>query len=1039
MQVYSSKNNLSLNEVDCSDGSKIKSARYTDYDFQARKKLKVLQKSDLIGDCHIYSDLIVDGSITSSSLDLSSAGQTYINNIAQKIYHLLGWDDANQIFEYSLLGYDDSVDERILELKNNTYTKVEMDVIVNNATSSAISYFSESMYVSPISGVVVATPCSVIPLGNTLVIPYSNTPSSKTQFFFQCNTPVVGQVLTCISAEGKTEWRNPSTSTSFVSTITTSNGVSSEPSFSVNDSITSQGMEYLPNTFRGTKSAIVADNDSVLCNHFVSSSENGMSITLEDANRQVGIRLQKFDEDSQQSILELFGGKPVSRDSFNKLNAQQIIRMDNNGIHLSSNQETIVMGALKIKEKESNYYNSNTTVVPASLQIGISNKLGSLLCYGNTSLIGNLLLPQGAASGKIWSCIDSSGVGQWVSPSETSVALPTSFSEKVIFYEGFTCENSSTSLSTFNNPVNVNNHFRFKQDFLRVQTNDPTKYTSFRDVGEGISFDIYKQKENEEVGFYFQNEGQTIMSVYQNMLTVNAISIGNIEKTIQSNNLPVSFPYMSYVSTFVNLENPSSAWPWTTGGNIAYNYYQASYTVPLSPTVSTINYHQQYPFRIDFSVPIRWAICYAYETYVVSGGGAGVGNNINTLFNYTSPSATISIMNSINPDVAVKSFTVTRTPDMREFSQNRHILHTADPVGLKFIHHFSDEPVVFSIFPEKDLPSYGTYYIKISMNLVVGSKGVRWRFSNWIRGDIRNPSFVFDINDDQLNQASASNPNYLFSGITCILARNPCYPTVSWTNTYGGYPSGDDVSSIYPIIFNQPTYSYPLPTLIIWKRTYHADSSSLPPEKPENTLVKNLITNNIYCYGAIQAKGTGVRAGSGSGKLDYLPHLFNAYWTDASQRLLLYIDDQVITTIKPNSTVCDYRLKENTRNARDVLERILNIPMIEYSVKNSEKTRSDGNRMGFFAHLLQESFPEFPNIVFNQKDDPANFQSINSPDLIILLMKAIQEIEKNRKKEMRKMYFLLFMFHFLFLFFVVIFLREQIFHRSFCGFGFWHN
>jgi hypothetical protein len=69
--------------------------------------------------------------------------------------------------------------------------------------------------------------------------------------------------------------------------------------------------------------------------------------------------------------------------------------------------------------------------------------------------------------------------------------------------------------------------------------------------------------------------------------------------------------------------------------------------------------------------------------------------------------------------------------------------------------------------------------------------------------------------------------------------------------------------------------------------------------------------------------------------------------------------------------------------------------------------KNTGNQIGFFAHKLQETFNEYPELVNNKKDDISEdgqikAQSIEMPTLNIIMMKAIQEqnvIIKNILKE----------------------------------------
>jgi hypothetical protein len=109
-----------------------------------------------------------------------------------------------------------------------------------------------------------------------------------------------------------------------------------------------------------------------------------------------------------------------------------------------------------------------------------------------------------------------------------------------------------------------------------------------------------------------------------------------------------------------------------------------------------------------------------------------------------------------------------------------------------------------------------------------------------------------------------------------------------------------------------------------------------------------------------------------------------------------------------NFTICDYRIKENIKPARNVLDRLCQVEMIEYEQKDISIFKKVGNHMGFIAHQIKELFQELPNIVSGEKDalnseGDIQPQTINS-EFTNLYLKAIQELnakveEQNKRIE----------------------------------------
>jgi hypothetical protein len=108
----------------------------------------------------------------------------------------------------------------------------------------------------------------------------------------------------------------------------------------------------------------------------------------------------------------------------------------------------------------------------------------------------------------------------------------------------------------------------------------------------------------------------------------------------------------------------------------------------------------------------------------------------------------------------------------------------------------------------------------------------------------------------------------------------------------------------------------------------------------------------------------------------------------------------------------DYRIKTKLGDALPVLDRICSVPMIMYELATVGMYKPDGTNIGFYAHELQETFPDIENIVVGVKDaidDEGNIktQAVNTFQLTNILMKAIQELNEVVKKQQEQINLLL--------------------------------
>jgi hypothetical protein len=125
----------------------------------------------------------------------------------------------------------------------------------------------------------------------------------------------------------------------------------------------------------------------------------------------------------------------------------------------------------------------------------------------------------------------------------------------------------------------------------------------------------------------------------------------------------------------------------------------------------------------------------------------------------------------------------------------------------------------------------------------------------------------------------------------------------------------------------------------------------------------------------------------------YVSNNLNTSWNNPVGGLSCWIDTTRIGTF----TISDYRIKENIVKARPVLERLCQVEMIEYELKNISIFTKRGTHHGFLAHQLEALFPELPNIVQGEKDamteDGKDIQPQTiSAEATNLYLSAIQEL-----------------------------------------------
>jgi hypothetical protein len=153
-------------------------------------------------------------------------------------------------------------------------------------------------------------------------------------------------------------------------------------------------------------------------------------------------------------------------------------------------------------------------------------------------------------------------------------------------------------------------------------------------------------------------------------------------------------------------------------------------------------------------------------------------------------------------------------------------------------------------------------------------------------------------------------------------------------------------------------------------------------------------TMRMNSFGVLSCgQGYRCKAGVNGG----IGNVFNLYWSGSSVQF--WIDSTNV-----GSVACDYRIKENIKPSKSVLNRLCNIQMFDFEHKNIGMFKNNGNHIGFYAHELQKTFIEYPKIVNGDKDALNENgeilpQTVEGSILSIILMKAIQELNDVVKKQ----------------------------------------
>jgi hypothetical protein len=948
------------------DGTRLTSAKEVE-DFHVSKKLKVSNKADFFQDVEILGDLNVQGSTTFTITTIPTVTKTYIDAELADIYLLLGWDNTLQKWIYSdqTNGIGSNLDARLNEINfENYYTKEETDSqILSGSTHSFVYYDGISDIYHGNEGEVYNHACVVVASGNHFVVPHS----TSGLLIIQNSSYGVGKVLTS-DAVGNATWQTPSVVTPTIENITTSNGRSDTASLTIKDAYPSS-FEFLPDKLPNDYE-IGREGDAVL------RVLNGNLTLMAGKNTQIvrpsGIRISTNGSDGS---LALFGGANFDDQnttfwtrqgsSYLGYNVGNSIHLDKYGIHAVHDVSLRIglYGNVHILQKEPNspVYNQNTHIIPPSLTVGDATNGGNVTIYGNVAA-NSIKISSGASLNKVLTS-DENGNASWQPTQATAVI--SSFTDDVDMV------NLSVSNTTTTQTLSIPNRFTIKPSNGII--------TWIRDISDPNSYDL----------------GANALFLTKN-LSANVELERNIKHTFDE---------------------------------ALINY--ASIVVPA-------NYHKSVTF--EFPIYLQHNYCYKWRN---NSHYDNQPKNVD--ITYTLKKCTIKLLDN-DTNALTSQFVFTDNDNFPQLGkvnvQDQRKSMEGNGSHVNCYNVELDRVKVNLIPPPSNQQK--TYLIQVILQIEYFQSG-----SDLFPGDYQNSGLMYKNMSVSLGFYRFYRIKQLTDGFQYVY-----YSTL----TSASQPSTfvENIYDIYGYPYNNPpTYReriitwYKCKDVIRFQLVVPSPSSTLetaglvcnipmttaqmtPIERMgihynsyEQALDKILTTSplcvpklfvrdNIECTGVIKTLGYSARRGYSTaisneinidkvnkGNIQQDCSIFNFYWT--SGVVETWVDNTLVLTTPANYS--DHRVKVHIEDIDDVdiLEKICSIDIFKYTQQTPSIIASDGH-VGFYAHDLQSTFPEFNHLVYGEKDarhknGKPHYQTVNYNELTVLLMRSIQELEKKVSKQ----------------------------------------
>lgn len=988
---YTIPKRLNLNEILFADGSSARSSKTAEDDFHAKKKLRVGDDTKLEKDCSISGNLSVGGSVSFNNVDLPDSSKNYIDSQISKVYTLIGWNNSIAKWKYTLLTQDevsgtDTLDYRLRHIGEDYYTKHEVDTIFGEYSLSLIYYDGVSSIYPSCSGPTTATPSS-----NNFVIGGGST----TKFQIKNSTSGVGKVLTCTDVNGTAEWQTV-TASSTVNNITSANGTTNSPSFYVRD-IPTSAIQFLPDAAGGSYT-INQTHDSTMLFY---SPLNFGTITTSETNRPAGIRMGGRNADG---VLELYGGwafDAYNSQMWNKSGsnylgtyAGQMMRFDTNGIQILTeiNKPLTIYGAVKIIQKDVGYpsYNYNNLTAPVTFQVGEVSKPGTMTLYGTFTSSGKITAPylQFTSSPVNGYVMTSDGAGNctWQPPASSTTI--SSFTNDVTFSGNITVQDTAL----FYQPITISNFFTYPELILNRSTDIFSKITqgashlyidhrdSLAPSTTSIALRIYNPTTSQYV---------TPLSVYRDKCSITTLDFTNVSTTAMKNSVNERGFYLDN-SDFVFQTLPSSFFPPSDIGHD--EKWSKNFTSENSGDIfyGTITISNNYTRTITINIPIEFEFVFSYVTALTKNKGDTFnnwGNFTHTLFIGNSTSRT-SLDFYDTGTYKYKHYLASGSPNL--------------PSGIVWKVRFGITQASFPVQPSHFLYPASTSSTEKTFNLYLrttwsslSSYGDIQKYYNELSGIRYYSNFYGTFNYDANRTQVGTVTENLTPGVNDVF-------TPYSSTTQSAYIAD------YPYIGNPLTSVFYTSSSSVAMIHVPFRGNNLSFTTTQTMCFNDVMTNYLRCMNPIEVQGTYCRRGPNSPPIT---NFFNTYWNASDSKLEFWIDSTLVNQIALNSSLCDHRIKHKISPIRSsVLDRLCSLEMFEYEIKDHPPFKSDGTRIGYFAHDLQEQFEEIPSLVHGKKDDiDENGEIIAqqvSTDVINLTIRAIQELrEENHqlKHELNKL------------------------------------
>lgn len=906
--------------VTFSDGSKLSSAKLFDDNIQLRKKLKVADEGRFNKDLHVLGDLYV-------------SGKTYVNNSEidnSYVDQQTGWGDVRWTFENGV-SYNintDSLIAKIFSLEETYVSQTELEEAFAGYsladTSRYLLAFGPNTFVSYVpdgSGVYTYYnfPVTTLAANSSFMI-------RNNIFKFQNSSIGVGKVLTCIDSDGTVQWQDPNTTTTQITYINTTEGMTNDPTFYVTDTgssnnLSARGFYFFPSLSDGVNGAITNYAQSIVMAlgygsipaigsttvpHVICPYSRGCeSITFTPATNQYGtngkIRISAGTTSSDEQYIDIVNNGIIMKLSgMTSFTPGYILSIkDNSGVvEWRAPTTYIAPSDISINSIQANIATFSDLTVSNSFEIQNNAKAST-----DDIVIDNTLLVYNSFSNFSYWFSDPSyyytvdyvyparwGTGNGETQTPYYCKCFMSNNADKIYKEGHT-----NFLLAKRTVFNLEHSFCYR----------PNQSAEF----------------NETVELFYQIE-KMYVDISINGSLYKQILLPTMKNTELKS--PGCVTAIHSRSLSINGQN--------------YTYHS---TDSIIKAEFMFCWTPQFIFELPDDIPHSATISFTWQIWFQFKYRGEWIQHINTTEGYIEP-----FLLKVNPNPV----------NITELTETINGIHYVNSPGLRM----SMIPSTRSGEFDSAIP-YETYWLQY-LHLMTN---IHWSFP-----------LVKNLKD-YFPDVKYYSPN---------------------DNYYQAFPNG--VLQSYVKVFDSSLDLY--------------SQSNYP--KQIFTVERLRCKNNVELNGHIFAPngmyyGCGIagRAGypsetytnisspsNSQGSYNNWGSIHNFFWTPDG-KLQFWVDYTKVHEVSPN--YCDYRIKYKIESLAHCSDRLLQVPIFSCSHKDVGCIKGSDNHIGFFAHEIQDAYPDLPHLISGHKDeldDDGNekVQSINTHELLILALKCIQELKQ---------------------------------------------